>query len=133
MKRTKGSKVGKKAASMASWIRAIQDSDVDDPLETAPDAFWQMVAEAARRRREQVFAQLGEAAETTIMTMFNPRWPEFLEKLGSTISAEKCDSSTLRLSVRLLRSMDGIDVEKSLAFFRANGGYCDCEVLLNVM
>ena len=28
--------------------------------------------------------------------------------------------------------MDGIDVSESLAYFRLHGGYCDCEILLNV-
>jgi Protein of unknown function (DUF2695) len=28
--------------------------------------------------------------------------------------------------------MGGIDVEGSLAYFRKYGGYCDCEILINV-
>jgi hypothetical protein len=31
-----------------------------------------------------------------------------------------------------MRDMGGIDVEASLEFFMANGGHCDCEILLNV-
>jgi hypothetical protein len=28
--------------------------------------------------------------------------------------------------------MGGINVEASLAYFKDHGGYCDCEILLNV-
>jgi hypothetical protein len=31
-----------------------------------------------------------------------------------------------------MQRMGGVDVRKSLAFFRANGGWCDCEIIFNV-
>jgi Protein of unknown function (DUF2695) len=31
-----------------------------------------------------------------------------------------------------MRDMGGIDIAASLEFFMANGGHCDCEILLNV-
>lgn len=76
----------------------------------------------------------GQAEEdvTPIMTPSHPRWEEFAERLEEALRAETCDSTTLRLSTRLLGSMADIDVAKSVEYFRANGGYCDCEVLLNV-
>jgi hypothetical protein len=36
------------------------------------------------------------------------------------------------LAIRILSSMPKIDVERTLAYFNTKGGYCDCEILLNV-
>ena len=33
----------------------------------------------------------------------------------------------------MLESIEGADVEKSLEYFESEGGFCDCEVLLNVV
>lgn len=86
----------------------------------------------ARQRRAQVLAQVGEEAETSVLTPINPLWEDFADKLAAAIRAEACDAEPLRLSGRLLAGMGGIDVGKSLAYFRANQGFCDCEVLRNV-
>ena len=86
----------------------------------------------ARQRRAQILAQVGEAAETSVMTPLNPRWVGFVSRLADAVRAEGCDAESLRLTERLLRGMDGIDAARSVEFFRANGGYCDCEVLMNV-
>ena len=93
---------------------------------------WDLVLCLARMGREQILKQVGESAETAVMTPINPRWDRFARKLDAAIRAEGCDAETLRLSERLLTGMHGIDVGKSLAYFRANDGYCDCEVLMNV-
>jgi hypothetical protein len=28
--------------------------------------------------------------------------------------------------------MEGVNIPETIEFFKANGGYCDCEILLNV-
>jgi hypothetical protein len=33
----------------------------------------------------------------------------------------------------VMATMGGIDTAASLDFFKAHGGYCDCEILLNVV
>jgi hypothetical protein len=38
-----------------------------------------------------------------------------------------------RLARLTLQEMVGVDVDGSLAWFTAQGGYCDCEVGLNVL
>lgn len=86
----------------------------------------------ARQRRAQILAQVGEEAETSVMTPINPLWDSFARELDAAMRADGCDAKSFRLSERLLRGMDGIDVAKSLAYFKANGGYCDCEVLANI-
>jgi hypothetical protein len=83
-------------------------------------------------------AEDGDGMETpesdgaAVMTPSHPRWSDFKGMLATAVRVEDCDAASLRLSKRLLRNMDGIDVPKSLAHLKANGGYCDCEVLRNV-
>lgn len=43
----------------------------------------------------------------------------------------KCDN-TLSKAITMLEKMNNIDIPKTLDYFRANGGYCDCEILFNV-
>jgi hypothetical protein len=88
--------------------------------------------ELARRRRARILAQVGEEARTTVMTPMHPRWPEFAARLADAIDAEGCNSVNCRLSRRLLRGFEGLDVEASVDWFRTGGGFCDCEVLANV-
>jgi hypothetical protein len=45
-------------------------------------------------------------------------------------SESGCDH-TLRLTTAFLQKRD-LDVERIVAWLRAHGGYCDCEVLANV-
>lgn len=83
-----------------------------------------------------------------MMTPAHPRWSEFYDQLEELLSRWGCSGDgtqldgktgavapqsrpTLCMSRRLLIEM-GCNVEASLAFFRDNGGFCDCEVLLNV-
>jgi hypothetical protein len=35
-------------------------------------------------------------------------------------------------TVKILRSLHNIDVEETIILFQECGGYCDCEVLMNV-
>ena len=87
---------------------------------------------------------LSEAQERPqlVMTPLHPRWVEFLawlsepeyldfEARNGCITHSHCQSN-LRFSRTILTQMGGIDVRASLAFFREHGGYCDCEVLMNV-
>lgn len=83
-----------------------------------------------------------------VMTPRHPDWEWFCAELDRDIRQHGCsgDGSQLDpatgktapqeqpthwLSRRLLIKT-GCDVEASLAYFREHGGYCDCEVLLNV-
>jgi len=84
--------------------------------------------------------------ELSVMTVDHPKWEEFTERLegpegcnfqqkvpGDAKSTTwKCSSGPdYALATPILKAM-GCDVEKSIAFFREHGGYCDCEVLFNV-
>ncbi len=39
----------------------------------------------------------------------------------------------LRHTTKILRSLPNIDVEGTLEFLKEQGGFCDCEVLMNVL
>jgi hypothetical protein len=81
-----------------------------------------------------------------VMTPQSPRWDEFADALFEALewtsggapgkSSWKCDGRAAEPSHRharaVMQRMGGVDVRKSLAFFRANGGWCDCEIIFNV-
>lgn len=62
-----------------------------------------------------------------IMTPKHSRWTEFYNRLSQI---PNCDH-TADTAIEVLNSM-GMDVAASLDYFRAHGGYCDCEILMNV-
>ena len=80
-----------------------------------------------------------------LMTPHHPRWAEFVERLEGPEGLDftlgpktgqmrsRCSGQTDRpYAQRILTAMGGVDIEGSLAFFEDHGGYCDCEILLNV-
>jgi Protein of unknown function (DUF2695) len=73
-----------------------------------------------------------DSLTSEIMTPENPRWSEFTAQLGDAINRHRCNSVDTRLAQRLLTSMKCVDVEASIEYFRDHGGYCDCEILMNV-
>lgn len=71
-----------------------------------------------------------------IMNQEHPRWGEFMQKLeqavtpdGENITGCQHDHAHCR---RILTEMGGVDIEKTIKSFESHGGYCDCEVILNV-
>jgi len=74
------------------------------------------------------------------MSPANPSWPEFFVRLDGPegVNAREvegqhtwqCDH-TLSKARAILADM-GVDVDGSVAYFEDHGGFCDCEVLLNV-
>lgn len=67
-----------------------------------------------------------------VMIPTHPLWDEFVERLDEVV--DECDSTADKpLARAILETMPDIDVEASLAFFEEYGGYCDCEILFNVV
>jgi hypothetical protein len=68
-----------------------------------------------------------------VLTPESPRWERFIAMLESM---EWCDgdagANVHRHAKAAMAAMGGIDIEATLAFFESRGGYCDCEILLNV-
>jgi hypothetical protein len=75
----------------------------------------------------------------TIMNPAHPDWEEFVERLGGPEGCDwqeddtwRCGGPKYRFARAILESMPDTDVEASLAYFRDNGGGCDCTILFNI-
>jgi hypothetical protein len=67
-----------------------------------------------------------------VLTPESPRWEQFTDMLlGSGCDGDAGDH-VHRHAKAVMAAMGGIDIEATLAFFEDHGGYCDCEILLNV-
>jgi len=84
------------------------------------------------------------------MTTEHPRWSEFVEKLEGpegcnfhrknpadpdSITWECAAGRDKTIASRLLKQMGATDEEiaQSCQYFEDHGGFCDCEILFNVM
>jgi hypothetical protein len=86
-----------------------------------------------------------------IMTPDNPHWEQFIDKLDVAVGLLGCGGDgtqldpgtnkiapqdphwpTHALTRRVLRLMKCAEIDTSIDYFKEHGGYCDCEVLLNV-
>ena len=71
--------------------------------------------------------------EKEILTTTHHYWPKFCDKLSSLINAHSLNADNckrnLQYSERILRTFPNIDVEGTIADFKARYGDCDCEVL----
>ena len=64
-----------------------------------------------------------------VLTPESPRWDQFADRLADV--ALPCDHS-FRLAKQIMADMGNIDIPASVRFFEEHGGYCDCEIMLNV-
>jgi hypothetical protein len=71
-----------------------------------------------------------------ILTPVSVRWEEFCDLLDKALCRYGCDNDSgprvHRHARRVMTKMGGIDIPVTLKFFESQGGYCDCEILLNV-
>jgi len=80
-----------------------------------------------------------------LMTTEHPRWSEFAERLEGPEACDfredavgnttwNCSGHTRDQSSAILRDMGATDADllATLDYFDEHGGYCDCEILLNV-
>jgi hypothetical protein len=75
-----------------------------------------------------------------VLTPKSPRWSVFADTLSQTliISATtwRCDGdqgpNVHRYAKQIMGEMGNIDIPASVAGLKHLGGYCDCEILLNV-
>jgi len=64
-----------------------------------------------------------------VLTTEHELFPEFARRL---LQITECEC-TLDNSKDILWSMCGVDYQDSVAWLIANGGHCDCEVILNII
>jgi hypothetical protein len=63
----------------------------------------------------------------SVMTPNHSQWRVFCEELTREIRRYGCDGTSHKILPKYK-----INIDESLAYFNEHGGYCDCEILLNV-
>lgn len=84
------------------------------------------------------------------MLTMNPRHPRWIEFLTRLEGPEGCNfqagsegqaggstwlcfgGRNKEKALKILESMDGINIPASLRYFERKGGFCDCQILFNV-
>src|SRR5262245_12511951 len=78
----------------------------------------------------------GGSKMTTKLTPESPRWNEFVDALMAALDTWGCDGdaepNVHHHAKRIMAAMGDIDIAATLASFEDAGGYCDCEILMNV-
>ncbi len=75
-----------------------------------------------------------------ILTPTSERWNWFCFALTDklTIDAQRwrCDGdrgpNRYRYAKKVMAEMGGVNIDETISFFQSHGGYCDCEILMNV-
>ena len=78
--------------------------------------------------------------DLSILTNDHPRFEEFIEDLEAYCHFHTNEEGVMEWTcqcthdadIKILEQYEGIDVEKTIAYFEENGGYCDCEVIFNI-
>jgi|HubBroStandDraft_3_1064219.scaffolds.fasta_scaffold1710055_1 hypothetical protein len=71
-----------------------------------------------------------EFQELDIMTPEHPRWDEFCSELDHSIACDQCYDECA--GAREILTKYAVDIDASVEYFREHGGFCDCEILMNV-
>jgi len=69
--------------------------------------------------------------DNQIVDYNHPYWHAVYARLVPVYNEEGC-SHKFDLVRKILTSLPNVDIDETLDFYRENGGYCDCEVILNV-
>lgn len=66
-----------------------------------------------------------------IITKDSPRWDEFITRLDTLLAEWDCTTDQEQTN-RALEAMGNVDIDGTPEYLRSKGGYCDCEVMMNV-
>ncbi len=102
---------------------------------------WWVVGEALRAaspvyaeytRVSAIWAHAAERSEALARMPFSPAtYAELVWRLAERLEKEPCDAVSLRMTREILADMN-IEVAGAVLWLRSLGGYCDCEVMMNV-
>ena len=113
-------------------------SDLNDtrfnPAALRNQAAWRA---AHRRTTKRIRTPTSSENQTMreILTPKSRRWKAFTEALERALQFNGCDGdrkNVHRHAKSILSLMEGVNVTETIEFFKANGGYCDCEILLKL-
>jgi Protein of unknown function (DUF2695) len=71
-------------------------------------------------------------AAAEILTPNSDRWKTFILAVEAAVEVAGCDGEKQRHAKRIMTDMGNVDIPGSIEYFEAHGGYCDCEILMNV-
>lgn len=116
--------------------RTLGESGTRRPLPA-----WWVVREALRAASPMYAKYAGVAArqshvqarsEALARMPFSPAaYAEVIRRLAQRLENEPCDATSLRITQEILAEMK-IDVPSATEWFESLGGFCDCELLMNV-
>lgn len=99
---------------------------VSEALRAASPMYSKYANVSARR------AHVEARSEALARMPFSPStYAEIVWRLAQRLEEESCDAVSLRMTQEILTEMN-IDVPSATEWFESLGGYCDCEVLMNV-
>lgn len=110
----------KPPAPMPAWWVA------GEALRAASPTYARYLSSSARRAHAE-----DRAAALSRMPFSPPTYAELVWRLEERLKKESCDGVSLRLTREILADMK-TDVPSAVLWFESLGGYCDCEVLMNV-
>jgi hypothetical protein len=82
--------------------------------------------------------------QKVVMDPTHPKWDEFCDRLEGTEGCNyrnSADGETTwdcaggedkTFAEKILKDIGNIDIAETFALFEQHGGYCDCEILMNV-
>lgn len=117
----------KKEISDFSWITDsiwYLEEDVDAPL---------FMISAKIKSEEVEYINSEDDIGLRVMSPHHPLWRVFYNILCVRLDSHPCDARTLTQSKFVLKEFfPKINMRKTIKYFKNHGGFCDCEVLMNV-
>lgn len=134
--------IDKGMAKVAQKLKASDDRRLQgNPAAAAPMPAWWVVTEALRAasplyakylavstKRAQIEVR---AAALSRMPFAPTVYAQLVERLAERLEKESCDAVSLTMTREILAEMNA-DVPSAVLWLESLGGYCDCEVLMNV-
>lgn len=127
---------------IAERVQEIDDHELPSSKRPrAPMPAWWVVTEALRAASPTYSkylnvsarrAHVEDRAEALSRMPFSPAaYAELVWRLAERLEKESCDSVSLRITREILADMK-LDIPSAVQWLESLGGYCDCEVLMNV-
>ena len=70
--------------------------------------------------------------QAEVMNNTHPEWDEFMNKLGAMVECDGCNHTHQAAKHILDIFYPDANPDRSIEHFKSKGGFCDCEILLNV-
>lgn len=85
---------------------------------------------ARRKQLKDAYLQADQAASAALMPLDRPRLESLLDYVDAAVAAEGCDHS--RKVTDAWATQHSVDLDRLHEGLEEYGGFCDCEVVMNV-